>query len=361
MKWLQAYESFKNDNPKKYFIIYNRDIPPISGRDSSINYKMNNMLISNIFDDIIILTETSLNQIQDWLKTINPGDMIFSYNNNSLRTYEKLNPSQKKLKYIAETLRRKKDIKFWINDSFTRSKTDYYNLLKNYDFMPKTCFSKKEALETLNFPIVAKPEGGSLGIGIQKFNTKGEFEKTRYRFDVFSEYVKHKAEFRVLVLNGKIIFVVERINEFSDKNNIDHKTKNSEVMHIYVPQNMDTFPYLKKIQKVVNIIDKRLGKHTESVYSIDLFITPDNEVKVIESNSKSQLGPMSLMSVCSNLFDIPYHIKFLMNNAKKLYLQNQYKKYKKQINNSVHPIDYDLTKVDDEFVKFLNTSLIRNL
>ena len=267
MKWLQAYESFKNDNPKKYFIIYNRDIPPISGRDSSINYKMNNMLISNIFDDIIILTETSLNQIQDWLKTINPGDMIFSYNNNSLRTYEKLNPSQKKLKYIAETLRRKKDIKFWINDSFTRSKTDYYNLLKNYDFMPKTCFSKKEALETLNFPIVAKPEGGSLGIGIQKFNTKGEFEKTRYRFDVFSEYVKHKAEFRVLVLNGKIIFVVERINEFSDKNNIDHKTKNSEVMHIYVPQNMDTFPYLKKIQKVVNIIDKRLGKHTESVYS----------------------------------------------------------------------------------------------
>lgn len=348
MRWILTLESFISRLPKKIFVSYYKDMFSFGRGDSKNNYKLDNMLIKSIFDDIVILEEMDLQQVKEWVKTINSGDKVFCYATKILDTE---NPKYEILDYVYKSLNKKKDIDFWMNDNFTRSKQDYYNLLKDYDFMPKTCFSKEEAMEILNFPIVAKPDGGTRGYGIQKFDTKKELENSLSEFDVYSEYVNHISEIRVFVLNGKIIYIFERINKFKTKNNIDNKTKDSRISFVYIPQEMNNFPYTDKIQEVVDIVDKKLGSHTGSIYSIDMFITPEEEIKVIESNSESRIDPFTFIEIFNELFDIPEDVQSLMNDARNMYLKSEYEQFEKQINKSINPVSYDTRPVDKTFAK----------
>lgn len=357
MKWILTLESFISRIPRRYFVKYSDSLSEMSGMETSLNFKIMNVLIKELFDEIIILEEMTMGEINDWINSLQTDDVVWSY---SSRFFNKnySNHKNKKievLNYVFKKLSRKKGIKFQMNDTFTKSKTDYYNIFKDYEFMPKTCFSKEEALETLTFPIVAKPDDGSKGFGIKKFKTKEEFKSSRLKFDLYSEYVEHICEFRVFVLHGKVIYIVERIPKYEDKNNIDSKSKDDIIKFAYIPQEIVGFPYLRKIQNVAKTIDEKLGSHVNAVYSIDLFITPDEKVKVIESNSKSELGPYEFMEICKNLYDTPYHINILMEKIKNLYIGNEYKEFKEQIKKSVHPISYKTYEVDDELLKFINS------
>lgn len=355
MKWILTLESFLSRLPKRYFVKYSDGLSDMSGMETTLNFKIMNVLIKEIFDEVIILEEMTMPQINDWINSLQSDDVVWSYSSHVLQ--ENFSNIKKKevSNYVFKKLSRKKGIKFQMNDTFTKSKTDYYNVFKDYEFMPKTCFSKKEALETLTFPIVAKPDDGSRGLGIKKFKTKEEFKSSRLRFDLYSEYVEHICEFRVFVLHGKVIYIVERIPKYENKNNIDSKSKDDAIKFAYIPQEIVGFPYLRKIQNVVKTIDEKLGSHVNAVYSIDIFITPDEKVKVIESNSKSELGPYEFMEICKNLYDTPYHINILMEKIKNLYIGNEYKEYKEQIKKSVHPISYKTYEVDDELLKFIDT------
>ena len=355
MKWVLTLESFISRLPKRYFVKYSNGLRNIIGRETTLNFKIMNVLIKEIFDEVIILEEMTMPEINDWINSLQLDDLVWSYSTHILEENPSNLVKKKVLNYVFKKLSRKKGIKFQMNDTFTSSKTDYYNMFKDYEFMPKTCFSKEEALETLTFPIVAKPDDGSRGLGIKKFKTKEEFKSSRMRFDLYSEYVEHICEFRVFVLHGKVIYIVERIPEYENKNNIDSKSKDDVIKFVYIAQEIVGFPYLRKIQNVVKTIDEKLGSHVNAVYSIDIFITPDEKVKVIESNSKSGLGPDEFMEICKNLYDTPYHINILMEKIKNLYISNEYKEYKEQIKKSVHPISYKTYEVDDELLKFIDT------
>lgn len=353
MKWVLTLESFVSRLPKTYFVKYSSDLTGISGIESSMNVKIIHMLIKAIFDEVIILEDMTTNQIDEWVKSLKEGDIVWSYSSRILEETPTNKEKKKVLDYFYGKVNKKKGIDFRINDNFTKSKSDYYDILKEYDFMPKTCFTKEEALKTMKFPIVAKIDNGSNGIGVQKFNTKEELKSSKSVFDLYSEYIDHNHEFRVFVLDGKIIYIVERIEKYKDKSNINSKSKNDILEFVYIPQEIENFPYLRKMQNVAKAVDKELGSHTQSIYSIDLLITPDEKVKVIESNSKSQLGPYAFMEVCKHIVDIPYQAKLLIEKVRNLYLANEYKEFKTQINKSLHPISYKTTSIDDELLKAL--------
>lgn len=331
---------------------YSDDIIDFTDLADDISYKANNMLISNIFDEVIILKDMRFEDVKDWVKNIKSGDKVFCYSSK----LNKVNTDKAKiLDYIFDKLSKIKCIEFWMNDTFTKDKKDYYNLLKEYDFMPKTVFSKKEALEKLNFPVVAKPIDGSNGVGIEKFDTKKDLESNKSNFGLYCEYVEHKNEFRVYVLDGKVIYIIERIKLHQNKYNIDVKKKDERIEFAYIPQEIKGFPYLKKVQSVAGKISKELKGHVNSIYSIDMLVTPDLKIKVIESNSKSQVGPLTFIEFCENLFEIPYHTRKLMDDTKNLFLKEELRKNKNLIEKSLNPISYKTKDVDKEFTKYLET------
>jgi len=352
MKWVLTLESFVSQLPKTYFVQFSDNIGNLTREGSSKDYKAINMLVKALFDEIIILDEMTINEIDEWIETIKSDDIVFCY---SVKVIGEWSNKKKKrvMNYVHNKINKKKGVQLRMNDSFVQSKSDFYELFKQYDFMPKTCFSKKKAIETLKFPIVAKPDGGSLGIGIQKFESKEELNSSKDTFDVFCEYVESLCEIRVFVLDGKIVCILERIHKFTDKNNIDSKSKDDRIKFVYVPQNMVGFPYLRKIQDIVKVIDKGLGSHMNSIYSIDILITPDQQLKVLESNSKSMLGLYEFMEICKNILDIPYQTTLLMEKIANLYINEQYEQYKTQIKKSLHPINYKTTPIDDELLKAL--------
>lgn len=93
------------------------------------------------------------------------------------------------------------------------SKVEFHKKTKDLKFIPKTVFTKEDALKSLKFPIIAKPDTGSKGQGIDVFKTKEDLEKADGEYQVFSEKFDLVKEFRVISINGNIIFIAERIPE----------------------------------------------------------------------------------------------------------------------------------------------------
>lgn len=90
------------------------------------------------------------------------------------------------------------------------SKVNFHKKTEGLQFIPKTVFTKNEATG-LNFPIIAKTEKGSKGVGVQQFKTKEELNTSTDEYAVFSEKFDLKKEFRCLSVKGDVIFIAERI------------------------------------------------------------------------------------------------------------------------------------------------------
>ena len=345
MKWTQTYESFTFRSPKKYYVIYNDDINRLGGTtDTDLNKKMNSMLIHELFDELVVLDNMTPKEVKEWTKTIISGDFIFCHTTKAV--FEK---TKEKCNIIYDILINRKDIYLFMELDIYRSKVHFHELYGDAYFLPKTVFTKKDAYE-LNYPIVCKPDSLYYGMGIEKFNSKEELKNSKVKFDVYSEYIDNIREFRALVLDGKVIYIAERINMFKDKYNIDTKSAEERVKFVYVPQKVKEFPYLRKIK----IIEKRLSeklKIKQQIYSIDFFLTPDKDIKVIECNSRSQLGPYELLVIYSNIVDVPYHLSKLIDQVVYSYFKNEKKAYAKEIKKSMIPLDYDYEEPDKSFMK----------
>ncbi len=219
-------------------------------------------------------------------------------------------------------------------------------------FLPKTCFTKEEAIH-LNYPIVCKPDNKSSGRGIEKFNSPEELKSSRVKFDVYSEYIDHIREFRALVLDDKIIYIAERINMNEKKNTIDTKKANDRVSFVYVPQDVKTFPYLRKLKNVEKQLSSKL-EVKQRIYSIDFFLTPDEDIKVIECNTRTQLGPYELALIYKNLVDVPYHLSQLIDQVIYSYLKTEKKEYAQEIRKSLNPMNYEYKEPEKSFIDDVN-------
>lgn len=345
MKWVQTYESFTFRSPKKYYVLYRDDIGSLGGAtDTDLNKKMNSMLIHELFDEIVILDNMTPKEVKDWTKTIISGDWIFCHTTKPV--FEK---TREKSVIIYDALIDRKDIYFFMDLDTYNSKVHFHKLYGDAYFLPKTVFTKEDAYD-LNYPIVCKPDDRSCGRGIEKFNSKEELKRSKAKFDVYSEYIDNIREFRALILDGKVFYIAERINMFKNKHNIDTKSAEDRVKFVYVPQKVKEFPYLRKIQNVEKRLSEKL-KVKQRIYSIDFFLTPDEDIKVIECNSRSQLGPYELLLIYSNIMEVPYHLSKLIDQVIYSYLKSEKKAYAKEIKKSLIPIDYDYEEPDKSFLK----------
>jgi hypothetical protein len=92
----------------------------------------------------------------------------------------------------------------------------------------------------------------------------------------------------------------------------------------------------------------------QRIYSIDFFVTPDEEIKVIECNSRTQLGPYEFLIIYKNLVDVPYHHSQLIDQVVSAYLKAEKLKYEKQIKKSLIPINYDYKEHEKSFMDLVN-------
>ena len=91
------------------------------------------------------------------------------------------------------------------------SKEEFHKLVGEDENIPKTVYSKNDALEKLEFPIIAKPSRGHSGIGIQIIDKPDLMEDIDEKiFDTFSEYIDKDEEHRFINFRGKPIFCMER-------------------------------------------------------------------------------------------------------------------------------------------------------
>ena len=105
------------------------------------------------------------------------------------------------------------------------------NLVKTY-FAPKRYFGKdgervlEYAAEKLGFPMIVKKKTGSLGGEVYKADNLSELEEISEKLQseehVFQEYITPSGrDIRVIVIGGKAVAAMERVNERDFRSNIE--------------------------------------------------------------------------------------------------------------------------------------------
>ena len=162
------------------------------------------------------------------------------------------------------------------------SKEEFHKLVGEDANIPKTVYSKNDALENLNFPIIAKPSKGHSGIGIQIIEKPDLMEDVDEKiFDTFSEYIDKAEEHRFINFKGKPIFWMERtpLNEKAKNGKGEAK---EEMEFGYAKRNVKDLP--KDYKKVL----ERFCKIYEDLpyMCFDMMKGKDGKVYVIESNAQ---------------------------------------------------------------------------
>jgi len=72
----------------------------------------------------------------------------------------------------------------------------------DYDFLPKTYFTKEEAKKKLKFPLIAKSLNSFQSRGVEKVNNAKELDALSDEYDLFQEQIKISHEYRFIFFKG---------------------------------------------------------------------------------------------------------------------------------------------------------------
>ena len=162
------------------------------------------------------------------------------------------------------------------------SKEEFHKLVGEDENIPKTVYSKNDALEKLEFPIIAKPSKGHSGIGIQIINQPDLMEDIDEKiFDTYSEYIDKAEEHRFINFKGKPIFWMER-TPINEKAKTGKGSAKEEMEFGYAKRDLNDLPkdYKKVLEKFSNIY-KDLP-----FMCFDVMKGKNGKVYVIESNAQ---------------------------------------------------------------------------
>ena len=177
-------------------------------------------------------------------------------------------------------------------------KSKFYKLFKDSKFICKTEYDIKNAANNLKFPIIAKPDAGHSGSGIEIFETSEDLQKSKNKFENYSEAKNLKAEYRVMAMNDSIISIYERVSK--DDNAIKDKKPDDYVSFVYVKQDLSKLDFVKETE---NIIKEIRSKVKAGVWSVDLMIDENNDKWVAEINSASGLSADRMCEVYSAVYE----------------------------------------------------------
>lgn len=202
-------------------------------------------------------------------------------------------------------------------------KGTFYKTFADEDFICKAVYKKEDAKD-LEFPVIAKPDNNHSGLGIEKFDSYEELEKSKRKFDNYSEAKDLDREFRVLLCKDKIILVHERVSK--NDNEIEGKSATEKTNFTYVDQDLNKIEFTDKIHEIAQIILKeaKLG-----LWSIDLLIDKDGDYWVAEINDRSGMACDKMVRTYIALYEDFYGEKLptsFKEELNKKYLIPTYKK-----------------------------------
>jgi hypothetical protein len=171
-------------------------------------------------------------------------------------------------------------------------KDDWHKEIGDKSYVPKTVFTKADAME-LKFPIIAKSASGHSGLGIQKFKTPEELKSCRKRFDVYSEAINIAQEFRAMFVKDNLYIIYERIYNTKKNKTMDNKNPEEEVQFVYIEQDLEKLPCVSELKKINKDFRETFPL---DFYSIDFCVDDKGKVWVIESNLCSGLHSVQLAS-----------------------------------------------------------------
>jgi hypothetical protein len=163
-------------------------------------------------------------------------------------------------------------------------KVSFHKKFRDCKFIPKTVFSVEDAMN-LNFPVIAKPAQGKSAKGIKKFKTSEEMKSSNEKFDIFSEMIDIKKEFRCFCFKGEIIELNERVKIKGSPDFLENTDTTTDFLYKWIDPakyscSQEMYEILQQCRDVVNL----------DFFSIDFAETSDKKLFVIEMNSRTGMG-----------------------------------------------------------------------
>jgi hypothetical protein len=194
------------------------------------------------------------------------------------------------------------------------SKVRFHQLMQEFDFIPKTVFSKDQAA-SLKFPIIAKTDRGSKGEGVKVFKTPEELASSQDEYQVFCEKFDLDKEFRAISIKGKIVFIAERIpmndkaNSLREEDVFDRKgtlEDRSSYKWETVEMGSDGLPPREDFESLCARVNEKLGLE---FLGVDIGIDKSGKMFCIEANTCPGLNKDQIVSIYENIFEDFYKRK----------------------------------------------------
>jgi len=202
------------------------------------------------------------------------------------------------------------------------NKSKFYKMFEDTDFIPKAVYKKEDAKD-LQFPVIAKPDDGHSGLGIEIFDTYEDLEKSKGKFENYSEAKDLDKEFRVLLMNEEPVLVHERVS--LNENEIKDKDADEQTEFTYVDQDMNKLDFMNEVNNICKTIREKLKL---GLWSIDLMIDKSGDCWVAEINSASGMAADKMARVYVKVYEdfygkeLPQEFKTYLNEE---YIQPIYK------------------------------------
>ena len=219
------------------------------------------------------------------------GDKFFTQVHENNMNDIDINPDYPVLTYHSDTVNKlikagkiKKENVYNHPDHISKSgsKEEFHKLVGEDENIPKTVYSKNDALEQLEFPIIAKPSEGHSGKGIQIINKPDLMEDVDEKiFDTFSEYIDKEEEHRFINFKGKPIFWMER-TPLNEKAKTGKGSAKGEMEFGYAKRDIKDLPkdYRKVLEKFCKIYEDL------PYMCFDVMKGKNGKVYIIESNAQ---------------------------------------------------------------------------
>ncbi len=329
MKFIKPYEEFKiNDDRIQWVKIFNQN----SSTDNERIKELANTSEHELYDIFIVNKKVYHNQTEH--KDLDIYRPVFRYAHSDTGfSSEFINKhldivKQHTYNYDPELAK------------ISGSKKIWHKTLGDKSYLPKTVYSRRDTKD-LNFPIIAKPESGHSGIGIEKFESYQDLINSKGTFDVYSEMIDFAAEYRALCLKDNAFIIYERVPNQEDNSTIKTKDKKEKVSFIYIEQDLNKLKFLNEF----NTIIKDTRKHfAPDFYALDFFIDKNGKVFLIESNLSPGLGACSQASTYKAMYkdfykkDPPEKKLNIANNIINEYREIIKKEFPKEYKLSKNPI-----------------------
>ena len=236
------------------------------------------------------------------------GDKFFTQvHENNMHDID-INPDYPVLTYHSDTVNKlikagkiKKENVYNHPDHISKSgsKEEFHKLVGEDENIPKTVYSKNDALEQLEFPIIAKPAEGHSGKGIQIINKPDLMEDVDEKiFDTFSEYIDKEEEHRFINFKGKPIFWMER-TPLNEKAKTGKGSAKGEMEFGYAKRSLSDLPedYRKVLERFCKIYEDL------PYMCFDVMKGKNGKVYIIESNAQPGVPFDSTVEVYKHIYE----------------------------------------------------------